>query len=466
MFAIHKNRSFAVYVCCGALVNLWIQSSNLASTFHPLYGYGADVVVADRTYQTYIWVGGAAFLLVGLLCDKIITSDCNRRRLSIALAAAALLPSTWRLLDVSFPVYFTLTALATLLGYGAYAVVMGSLFRGVSYALKPLAYGLAFSAGVLLRFPIDWYNRDGGTWAHGAYLLAGSAALLLYCLLASSRPARVAFESPEAGEAPRPADRKKMETHLLLMAAVCSMSVYLLFGVYDNLVTNTPVVNNYILYVRLLQAIVPGLAGLVCIRWGHYTAIMVSVFFLGVGSLANIFSYSGIAGLVFSLAYMTGINFFLGPMRALFAELGQRWKVPYTVTGLGFALYYFTTGLGPFLKRLMQTLGQTGGMVLYLMLFMLSIPVIMVFFHMLRTAHTAAPSARPAASASEKSRLEALGLTRREREIFELVLQGKLSREIAETLFVSESTVNWHVGNILKKTGLESRSKLVEQYRE
>jgi DNA-binding CsgD family transcriptional regulator len=40
-------------------------------------------------------------------------------------------------------------------------------------------------------------------------------------------------------------------------------------------------------------------------------------------------------------------------------------------------------------------------------------------------------------------------LTRRERQVWELVAAGKSDREIAEALFLSPRTVSWHVGSIL-----------------
>lgn len=51
-------------------------------------------------------------------------------------------------------------------------------------------------------------------------------------------------------------------------------------------------------------------------------------------------------------------------------------------------------------------------------------------------------------------------LTRREREVVELVVQGLSNRQIAEELFIAGKTVENHVGRILVKLDLRSRTQL------
>lgn len=52
-------------------------------------------------------------------------------------------------------------------------------------------------------------------------------------------------------------------------------------------------------------------------------------------------------------------------------------------------------------------------------------------------------------------------LTDREQEVLQLVTEGKTNREIAEALFVANSTVNFHMKNILSKLHLRNRAEAV-----
>lgn len=59
---------------------------------------------------------------------------------------------------------------------------------------------------------------------------------------------------------------------------------------------------------------------------------------------------------------------------------------------------------------------------------------------------------------SERTREELLGrLTRREREVLELLVEGRSNESIAEQLMISHDTARTHVQNILQKLGVHSR---------
>ena len=52
-------------------------------------------------------------------------------------------------------------------------------------------------------------------------------------------------------------------------------------------------------------------------------------------------------------------------------------------------------------------------------------------------------------------------LTNREKEVFELLIQNKSSRQIADELFISEKTVRNHISNVMQKLGVKGRAMAV-----
>ena len=53
------------------------------------------------------------------------------------------------------------------------------------------------------------------------------------------------------------------------------------------------------------------------------------------------------------------------------------------------------------------------------------------------------------------------GLSNREREVYELMAQGRSNREIAKALFISESTTKVHVRHIFEKLRVHTRAEAV-----
>lgn len=52
-------------------------------------------------------------------------------------------------------------------------------------------------------------------------------------------------------------------------------------------------------------------------------------------------------------------------------------------------------------------------------------------------------------------------LTKREKEVFELLVLNKSTKEIADTLNISEKTVRNHISNSMQKLGVKGRAQAV-----
>lgn len=52
-------------------------------------------------------------------------------------------------------------------------------------------------------------------------------------------------------------------------------------------------------------------------------------------------------------------------------------------------------------------------------------------------------------------------LTKREREVFELLIKNKTTSEISNILFISEKTVRNHISNVMQKLDVTGRSQAI-----
>ncbi|WP_394747584.1 response regulator transcription factor [Spongiimicrobium salis] len=76
-----------------------------------------------------------------------------------------------------------------------------------------------------------------------------------------------------------------------------------------------------------------------------------------------------------------------------------------------------------------------------------------------RSLHRKTPSN---AASVDHEKIAQLGLSKREYEVLVEISKGLSNKEIAETLFISESTVKTHVSNILIKLDAKRRTQAIK----
>jgi ATP/maltotriose-dependent transcriptional regulator MalT len=64
---------------------------------------------------------------------------------------------------------------------------------------------------------------------------------------------------------------------------------------------------------------------------------------------------------------------------------------------------------------------------------------------------------------SDQNTKETVRLTRRELEILTLILEGHPSKKVAELLFVSKRTVDFHLDNIYEKLQVSNRMQAIKR---
>ena len=52
-------------------------------------------------------------------------------------------------------------------------------------------------------------------------------------------------------------------------------------------------------------------------------------------------------------------------------------------------------------------------------------------------------------------------LTKREREVFDLLIDNRSTKEIADLLFISEKTVRNHISNVMQRLNVKGRAQAV-----
>ena len=55
-------------------------------------------------------------------------------------------------------------------------------------------------------------------------------------------------------------------------------------------------------------------------------------------------------------------------------------------------------------------------------------------------------------------------LTKREKEVFDLLIANKTTKEIAEILNISDKTVRNHISNAIQKIGVKGRAQAVVEF--
>ena len=91
--------------------------------------------------------------------------------------------------------------------------------------------------------------------------------------------------------------------------------------------------------------------------------------------------------------------------------------------------------------------------------FIFIISISILIYHIFYRFYFSSPIAKTEKTLTEDF-IKDFSITKREQEIIIALLDGKSNKELAETLFVSEKTIETHLANIYRKVGVKNRLEL------
>ena len=323
--------------------------------------------------------------------------------------------------------------------------------------------GTVFGCGYALATTIAWPLSllDGGQFLHSTHALLACGVLALVAFYAVGTVYRGKLASQAQGEAPAPPTGATPlpASRPLIVVACCAVLTMCLVKNMGNAFPAADLEAGLDLELsRLFYAGGLIIAGIVSDRNRLYGMVCC------MAALAMPFITFSLSGMSVSAMMLWSLGYFLFGFFAvfrvvLFADLAANSDAQW-LSGWGLMVGRIGDALGTaFCLGLAAQLPAL--VILSAVLFAVSVFLCFWLYHL---AYAAAQPPQ----LSERQIFEAFAvhhdLSVREREVLRLVLDEKNNAEIAAELFVSESTVKFHVRNLLKKTGCKNRLEVLARY--
>ena len=374
-------------------------------------------------------------------------------------------PSPHRLFSLSLLAFAAVSVPALLADSAAGVIGFGlaiNLFCGIIAGFYLDAVGRTVAAG--RRAVVFGGGYALGTVAVGLLALIGQGsllhsrgALLLYLPLSAAAAFFVSRPRPlSAGAAPSPAPADRPASLLLAGSVVFLLSTVKNLGFsFPSADVETGLLPEL---TRLPYAIGLLAAGLIHTRSRRDGALCTVAALVLPFLMLGLTSEPVPAAICWGLDYLF-FGFFSVFRVVLFLDLAEQARRP------------FLAPLGLLFGRLGDVAGTAAGLLLsgrkvllILLTLLLFFPTVWLFYRLWQRLYE--PHA--VQQRSEREVFEAFclhhDLSAREKEVLRMVLDSHSNGEIAEALFITESTVKYHVRNVLQKVGCRNRVELQKKY--
>lgn len=439
------------YLYFAALIGLgflWTGAAYIAQAYRMLNlldGGTVNLLVCGVYYVCQASGIGA----VGLLFHSRSTV-AGGKMLPFSATLIALFSTATSLFLPSLPVIIAAGAVLNISIGVLSACYLTRLATDIPQKYRGIVFGSAYAFGSIGTWLLSLPMGGHFLWSDSSFLAIATLAVLSLLILLRLAP-------PPPTKACRSYFSNKSGKKLVYLAA----AVLFLLSMENTLGFSFPLRGAadsvYIEFTRVFYGFGLIIAGLISDknrRWGAVCCLSALAFpFVALALGSNVAGET----VMWMLAYLF-LGFWSVYRILVFSDISDEFGLP------AFAV------LGLLVGRLGEAAGTLGASVftetpLVVLSGIVFVLVIALFLILYQKLYSPAKSPEEAEKCQQIEYVTRFGLTAREQQIFSFILLGMSNMEIAGALYISESTVKFHVGNIFKKTGLVSRLELISDYK-
>lgn len=436
--AFDIKKPVAFYLVCSSLVLLWYKK--LASSLD-----------GDERFL-FVLALGLGILLAALVCDGLIKSKLAPEQMIGGSGLLVLLGTGGTMWPG--PPALCFLAFAGLFGGALFIVLQFHGLRNFPYDRRCLSFGTMFAASGLANtltdlpeVPLLYVPEPPGSVVMAAVVMA----VFLGVYLLFQRKAALPGGSVK---------RKGSYALIAAIAAGVSCIAYLSFSVKDS--TAYPealAAASASGFIRLIE--VPLFLGIgwLCDRLGRHVMLLASLCLALLGSLGILFPQPVWALVVLEACSFFSMIAFSVSICVILGDLSHYAKHPALMISLGFAPLMVSQlfSLFPF-----QTVERAVRFLIAFVPCVLLIPAVTMLLEKVRMVYAGEDMRRQFSAEQLTSVPAQCGFTKREAQVYDLILEGKTVLEMSQALYLTESTVKQHISKILKKTGQPNRAQLIQ----
>ena len=435
----HLDKSNYAFIAVLALLLLW---------------YKKIAAPLDQTERLMFVIA----ISIGILCSAIIMdkSEKFRRHVRTMIIVSCIITACMTALMFGPKPISTIALCLSGVFIGVAFILQNSIgLRCFPYEYRCRSFGISFALAGFINTTTDLEELPAlrVSLPEGGYIMA-------IIVLAVAAFIFAFFTNKQEDDSWNVKKINRSYSIVTVMAVVVACVAYVIFGLKDS--TAYPDTLNFVSssgFVRYIEVPLFIVIGWLCDKMGRQVILLFSLCMALLGSAGILFYNLPVISTIFELCSFVSIISVSTSICIILADLSHYAKYPTLLIGLGFAPIM----IGQALSFPITVLNSSDTIILFAVAFVLGIlliPLVMALLERIRMVYsTGILQKNPL---QEEDIPQKYGLSKRETQVFELVAESKTVAEMAQLLYLTESTVKQHITNILRKTGMKNRSQLLD----